>query len=120
MNAERLGDCGEPLFVFDASEANGPPTILDRPSSALTGGSHKSHVNGRSILSASASTRAAFSAAGVDRLTPEQCAVLMGWPRDYPLPSTQTGALHIAANGCTPPVVELLARAVIVADRQAP
>ena len=99
---------------------NSPPTILDRPSPALTGGSHKSHVNGRSILSASASTRAEFTAAGLDRLTPEQCAVIMGWPRDYPLPATQTGALHIAANGCTPPVVELLARAVLAAARQSP
>lgn len=92
--------------------ADGSPTILDRPAPSLTGGSHKSHVNGRSILSASASARSKFSAAGLDRLTPEHCAVLMGWPRDYPRAKSQTIALHIAANGCTPAVVELLCRAV--------
>ena len=95
---------------------NGPmsrPELLDEPMDTLTGGSQKAHTNGRSILSASAERREAYSTAGIRRLTVIECAKLMAWPADYPLQGTKTSQYRIVGNGCVPPVVELLARAVL-------
>jgi len=88
------------------------PFLLDSPMDTLTGGSARCHTNGRSILSASAGRREAYSDAGIRRLTVTECALLMAWPADYPLQGTKTSQYRIVGNGCTPPVVELLCRAV--------
>ena len=111
------------LHGRDPGVRNGPatrPDILDEPQDTLTGGSTKAHTNGRSILSASKERREVYATAGIRRLTVTECALLMSWPADYPLQGTKTSQYRIVGNGCTPPVVELLARAVIAAARQSP
>ena len=61
----------------------------------------------------------AYSNAGIRRLTVTECALLMAWPADYPLQGTKTSQYRIVGNGCTPPVVEMLTRAVIAAITRA-
>ena len=90
----------------------GTAYVLDTPAPALTGGSQKSHVNGKSILSASADTRAAFAGAGIRRLTVAECATLQDFPPDHPWQGTQTSRYRQVGNACCPKVVELLGLSV--------
>ena len=46
-------------------------------------------------------------------LTPREAARLMGLPDDYSLPSSATGALHIAGDGVVAPVVRHLAAHIL-------
>lgn len=93
----------------------GPHSVLDQPMPTLSGGSQKSHVNGRSILSASASMRARYTQAGLHSITVQQARVVMGWAADYPMHGSATSRFRQVANGCCPPVVEALVRAVLAA-----
>jgi DNA (cytosine-5)-methyltransferase 1 len=43
-------------------------------------------------------------------VSPREAARLMGVPDHYPLPSSQTAALHLLGDGVCPPVVEWLSR----------
>jgi DNA-cytosine methyltransferase len=111
------------LHASDPGVRNGPasrPELLDSPMDTLTGGSPLAHTNGRSILSASAERREAYSAAGIRRLTVTECALLMAWPADYPLQGTKTSQYRIVGNGCTPHVVEFLALAMLRQHHAAP
>jgi len=58
---------------------------------------------------------ALWLATGRRRLTVEECVALMAWPNGYPLQGTQTSQYRQIGNGCCPPVVEALARAVLEA-----
>ena len=103
---------------------NGPatrPELLDRPSPTVSAvGECKGSGEGGNPDKMQRASDALFLGAGIRRLTVTECALLMSWPADYPLQGTKTSQYRIVGNGCTPPVVELLARAVIAADRQSP
>ena len=69
------------------------------------------------VADAPAPTRGGHAAPIVEgtrrRLDVEECARLMSWPEGYPLQGTKTSRYRQVGNGCTPPVVEALARAVV-------
>lgn len=102
---------------------NGPatrPELLDSPSpSVLARESHGTTVTPttgeRRASDVQCASDVLFLGAGIRRLTVTECALLMSWPADYPLQGTKTSRYRIVGNGCTPPVVELLARAVVAA-----
>ncbi len=106
------------------SDRNGPatrPELLDRPRPTVSAvGECKGSGEGGHPDKMQRASDALFLGAGIRRLTVTECALLMSWPADYPLQGTKTSQYRIVGNGCTPPVVELLARAVIAADRQSP
>jgi site-specific DNA-cytosine methylase len=60
------------------------------------------------------------SPGNVRRLTVDECRALMAWPEGYPVAGNKTEQYRIVGNGCTPPVVEALARAVVEADAYSP
>ncbi len=47
------------------------------------------------------------------RLTPRECALLMGFPRDYKIPVSDTQAYRQFGNSVVVPVVEQIAKAVV-------
>lgn len=53
---------------------------------------------------------------GAPRVAASDYIPLMAWPRGYPVQGNQTERYRVVGNGCTPPVVEALARAVMAAD----
>jgi site-specific DNA-cytosine methylase len=112
------------LHGRDPGVRNGPatrPELLDRPSPTVSAvGECKGSGEGGNPDKMQRASDALFLGAGIRRLTVTECALLMSWPADYPLQGTKTSQYRIVGNGCTPPVVELLARAVIAADRQSP
>jgi DNA (cytosine-5)-methyltransferase 1 len=52
------------------------------------------------------------------RLTPSECAMLMGYPRDFKIPVSDTQAYKQFGNSVVVPVVERIAKAVVSALRQ--
>jgi site-specific DNA-cytosine methylase len=89
--------------------------ILTRPAPCLTIGDHASS---RNVISASAKTRAEYDRAGIQRLTVRQCATLQGFPDDYPWQGNKTEQYRQVGNAVVPRMAELLARAVLDADKK--
>jgi site-specific DNA-cytosine methylase len=112
------------LHGRDPGVRNGPatrPELLDCPSPTVSAvGECKGSGEGGNPDKMQRASDALFLGAGIRRLTVTECALLMAWPADYPLQGTKTSQYRIVGNGCTPPVVELLARAVIAAGRHSP
>lgn len=50
---------------------------------------------------------------GIRRLTVAECQILQAWPSDWPLQGGITAGYKIVGNGCCPPVVEAIGRAVL-------
>lgn len=103
---------------------NGPasrPELLDNPSPSILAREDK----GTTVTPTTGERRASdvqcasdvlFLGAGIRRLTVVECALLMSWPADYPLKGTKTAQYRQVGNGCTPPVVELIASAIAAAN----
>lgn len=94
------------------------PWRLDGPAPAVTGGSTKSHVNGRSAVSANKGTRQAMERAGIRRLTVAECAALQSFPPEWPWQGTKTEQYRQVGNACPPPMIEAIGRAVLDAARE--
>lgn len=94
------------------------PWRLDGPAPAVTGGSDRSHVNGRSAVSANKGTRAAMERAGIRRLTVAECAALQSFPPEWPWQGTKTEQYRQIGNACPAPMIEAIGRAVLDAAKE--
>jgi len=112
------------LHASDPGVRNGPasrPELLDKPSPTVSAvGECKGSGEGGHPEKMPRASDALFLGAGIRRLTVTECALLMAWPADYPLQGTKTSQYRIVGNGCTPPVVELLALALLRQHHAAP
>ena len=88
------------------------PELLDRPSPTVTTCEVKGTRGENQHGGPDRASDAAWLGAGIRRLTPAECAKLMAFPDDYPWRGTKTSIYAQIGNGCCPPVVEALARAV--------
>jgi len=87
-----------PSFVMNRGSRGRPKTSVDEPCPTVaTPG--KGGYTGRLSL-------------GCRRLEPSECAVLMGWPADYPLQGNKSDRYRIVGNGVVPIVAQRLAEAV--------
>lgn len=108
----------EPSTTISTRSGNALPEVfspLDAPASTLTGGSAKSHVNGRSILAAGKGARARLASAGVRRVSVAEAATLQAFPPNYPWQGTQTSAYRQVGNAVPPTLAEVVGRAVLAA-----
>ena len=111
------------LHASDPGVRNGPatrPELLDSPSPSIM----SREVKGTTVTPTTGERRASdvqcasdvlFLGAGIRRLTVTECALLMSWPADYPLKGTKTSQYRIVGNGVTPPVSQLLGKAIMEA-----
>lgn len=94
------------------TRAGSRPELLDRPSPTVTTCEVKGTRGEGQHGGPDRASDAAWLGAGIRRLTTAECAKLMAFPDDHPWCGTKTSIYAQIGNGCTPPVVEALARAV--------
>jgi DNA (cytosine-5)-methyltransferase 1 len=95
-------------------------TRLSRPAPTLVGGSQKSHVSGRSIVSASAQTREqVLGALGRSGLSFRDVVLLSGFPLDWPFRGTVQQKLRQVANSIPPALAQAVGEVILEADAEA-
>lgn len=99
------------------TRAGSRPELLDRPSPTVTTCEVKGTRGEGQHGGPDRASDAAWLGAGIRRLTTAECATLMALPDDHPWHGTKTSIYAQIGNGCTPPVVEALARSVMRAAR---
>ena len=109
------------LHRSDPGVRRGPmsrPDLLDSPSPAVCATESK----GTTVTPTTGTRRSSdvqrasdvlYLGAGIRRLTVAECQILQAWPADWPLQGGITNGYKIVGNGCCPPVVEAIGRAVI-------
>lgn len=94
------------------------PELLDSPSPAVCATESKgTTVTPTTGIKRSSDVQRAsdllYLGAGIRRLTVAECQILQAWPSDWPLQGGITAGYKIVGNGCCPPVVEAIGRAVL-------
>lgn len=104
------GHSTPPLYI--RTEMNGAGAVsIDGPSPTLPlGGNVYLHDRDPGVRDG------APEAPGIRRVTVEEELIIMAWPSDWPLQGGVTAKYQIVGNGCCPPVVEAIGRAVLAAD----
>lgn len=99
---DMFGDGNTTASVDDA-------VVVDLPSDTLA-----AQASGRSIISASARRRAAWTEqTGRRKYTVEECCTLQGFPVDHPFQGAESLHYKQIGNAVSPPVAEALGRSVV-------
>jgi len=99
------------------------PGLMDCPSPAVSatevkGTDGKESTGWTAVGGPARASDALWLATGRRRLEVEECVALMGWPDDAVTHGTKSARYRQAGNGCTPVVVERLARSVMNAEEE--
>lgn len=114
---------GKPEYMLGEDGGGTMPEMLDRPSAAVmttdakgTRGKHMLDDDGQIKSNPDRASDSMWLATGRRRLTVEECAILQGFPNDYPFQGNSTSKYRQVGNAVAPPVAEALGRAVLEAE----
>lgn len=110
--------CVNVVYPIGNGRAGSEPQRLDRPAVTVTAaevrGTRASPSSGFDFHGGpDRASDGAFLATGRRRLTVEECAVLQGWPADWPFQGTKESRYRQVGNGCCPTLAEVVVRALL-------